>query len=79
MAGQGRTSPFRDDGGKVRNRRIFPVPADFGEGPFTEPTTAAQPWRRQPLLMPLSGRCPGLLKTAQVGGEAVIRYCWGQR
>jgi hypothetical protein len=25
---------------------IFPLPVDSGEGPFTEPTTAAQPWRR---------------------------------
>jgi hypothetical protein len=57
MSGKGRTSPFRGEGGKVWNRRIFPVPAGSGEGPFTEPTSAAQPWRRQPLLMPHSRHC----------------------
>jgi hypothetical protein len=42
----GRTFPFRGERGKVRNRRIFPVPAGSGEGPFTEPTAAAHPWQQ---------------------------------
>ena len=33
-------------------RRIFTVPAGSGEGRLTEPTAAAQPWRRERVLMP---------------------------
>src|SRR5207253_3192801 len=32
-----------------------------------EPTTAAQPWRREPLLMPLFGRCPTPSASSQSG------------
>jgi hypothetical protein len=33
-----------------------------------KPITATQPWRREPLLMPLSGHCPTAAQTAQSGG-----------
>ena len=45
-------TPFVDG----RFRRISPVAAGSGEGPLTEPTAAAQPWRRERVLMPLSRR-----------------------
>jgi hypothetical protein len=54
---------------KDRIRRIFPVPAGSGEGPFTEPTTAARPWRGQPLLMPLLRHSPTAARPSQVGGK----------
>src|ERR1700738_811026 len=41
-----------------RHRRICTVPAGSGEGPLTEPTAAAQPWRRERVLMPHSGHWP---------------------
>jgi len=47
---RGRPEPTNYRPVKVRNRRIFPVPAGSGEGPFTEPTPAAQSRRREPLL-----------------------------
>ena len=37
-------------------RRISLVPVRPGEGPLTEPTSAAQPSRREPLFMPQFGR-----------------------
>jgi hypothetical protein len=36
-----------------RCRRILVIAGRSGEGLLTEPTTAAQPWQREPLLMPL--------------------------
>jgi Polysaccharide biosynthesis protein len=60
-------------------RRIFPVPAGSGECPFTEPTTAAQPWRRQPLLM-VESECGAvavgrtyLLPPLSSGGASLVR------
>ena len=38
------------------NRRASLIPARPGEGRLTKPTTAVQPWRREPLFLPLSGR-----------------------
>jgi hypothetical protein len=48
-------------------RRIFTLPAGSGEGPLTEPTAAAQPWRRERVLMPLSGHPPWLVD--RLGGK----------
>jgi hypothetical protein len=47
-------------------RRIFPVPAGSGEGPFTEPTTAVQPWARESVLMPHTCRSQEELGPSQV-------------
>jgi hypothetical protein len=55
-AAWGRISSFRGDGGKVCNRRVSPVAPRPGEGPLTEPTAGAQPWPRERVLMPLTGR-----------------------
>jgi hypothetical protein len=52
----------------ISTLRIFPVPAGFGEGPFTEPTTASQPWRRQPLLM------AGMGHIVAIGEYNQLRY-----
>jgi hypothetical protein len=41
--------------GRPYRERIFTVPAGSGEGPLTEPTAAAQPWRRERVLMPRTG------------------------
>jgi hypothetical protein len=37
-------------------RRILPVPVGAGERPFTEPTAAARPWRREPLTLRANAR-----------------------
>jgi hypothetical protein len=42
---------------RLVGRRIIAVQGASGPvGPLSEPTTAAQPWQREPLLMPLSSR-----------------------
>src|ERR1700730_16133133 len=51
--GRRETTAKRDD----RFRRILPVPVGAGERPFTEPTAAARPWRREPLT--LRANAPG--------------------
>jgi hypothetical protein len=48
----GRTYPFQGEGGKVWNRRFSPVAVRPAEGPLTEPTAGAQPWRRELVFMP---------------------------
>ena len=35
-----------------RNRRVSLIPVRPDEGRLTEPTTAVQPWRREPLFVP---------------------------
>jgi hypothetical protein len=49
-----------------RCRRILVIAGRSGEGLLTEPTTAAQPWQREPLLMPLFGHWP----------SAPVRLSW---
>ena len=44
-------------GRRVRNRRYLAVATRSGEGPVTEPTADAQPWRRERVLMPQSDLC----------------------
>src|SRR6516165_1352660 len=56
-----RTSPFRGNGGKVRNRRVSPVPVCPGEGPFTEPRADAQPRRPELVFMPHCRSSPPFL------------------
>jgi hypothetical protein len=51
----GRTSPFSREGWKVCNRRLSPVAARPGEGPFTEPTPAVRPRPRERVFLPRSG------------------------
>jgi hypothetical protein len=41
--------------GKVRLRRILPTKVRPREGLMTEPTAAVQVWRRERVLMPLTG------------------------
>jgi len=50
-----RTSTFRGEDRKVRNRRISPVAAHSGDRLLSEPTAGTQPCRREPLFMPLTG------------------------
>jgi hypothetical protein len=52
----GRTTPFRGEGGKVCNRRVSSVAVRPGEGPLIERTAATQSWRRERVFMPLSNR-----------------------
>ena len=47
----GRNSPFRDEAGKVRNRRISPIVAHSGDRLLSEPIAGTQPCRRQPLFL----------------------------
>jgi hypothetical protein len=50
---RGRVLPMCERGPNDRNRRISPIAARFGKGLLTEPTTAAQPCRREPLFIVL--------------------------
>ena len=50
----GRLQRFDSGPANGRNRRIFLVGGHPGEGRFTEPRTAAEPGRRQQVLMPRS-------------------------
>src|SRR5215510_7562244 len=49
----------------VRNRRVSLIPMRPDEGRLTEPTTAIQPWRREPLFVPPSGRCSPPVQMSQ--------------
>src|SRR6516225_278531 len=51
-------------------RRFSPVAPRSREGPLTEPTTAAQPYRRQLVLMPLCGHS---LRSAATAYDAPLR------
>jgi hypothetical protein len=62
---------FRQANGRVR--RVSPVPGRAGEGLLTEPTAATQPWRRQPLLMPLSGHSLSDPRRSQSGDEPIFK------
>ena len=50
--GVGRTSLFRDEGGKVRNRREAVAAVRSSGGPLTDSTPALHPLRREALKMP---------------------------
>src|SRR5580700_9325800 len=52
---RGRSSPFRGEGRKVRNRRISSVAAHSGDRLLSEPTAGTHPCRREPLFMALTG------------------------
>ena len=56
MSEKARTSPFPEGGGKVCNRRFFPVGVHPGEGRLTERTADARACRYELVLMPLR-RC----------------------
>src|SRR6516164_5034830 len=53
-------------------RRIFPVAAPSSEGLLTEPTAAAQPRRRERVLMPHSGHCPELVAALRAEEKTAI-------
>jgi hypothetical protein len=59
------------EGAKVRKRRILVTAGRSGKGLLTEPTTAAQPWQREPLLMPLCGHS---LRSAATAYGAPLRH-----
>jgi hypothetical protein len=48
----GRTSRFRAEGGKVWNRRIFPVAERRGQSRLTEPLADAQFQQRERVFVP---------------------------
>jgi len=39
----------------ISTLRVSLIPVRAGEGRLTEPTTAVQPWRREPLFVPHCG------------------------
>jgi hypothetical protein len=43
--------PFRGKDGKVRYRRVSPVPVRPREGPLTEPTPAVRPCTREQVFL----------------------------
>src|SRR6516225_1679322 len=52
--GEGRTSLFSGERGKVRNRRLSSVAVGPGDGPLTERTAVARPGTRELVIMPRS-------------------------
>jgi hypothetical protein len=72
ISARGPTRRFERGRRNARNRRILVIAGRSGEGLLTEPTTAAQPWQREPLLMPLSGHCPSARSTASLGGYLLL-------
>jgi hypothetical protein len=52
-----------------RNRRISPVAAHSGDCLLSERIAGTQPWRREPLFLPLSGHSPAPQGSAQEGGN----------
>jgi hypothetical protein len=67
------------------SRRVSPVAPRPREGPLTEPTAVAQPWRRERVLLPLSRRsgssklvliCAGV---AKFGWRHLARASWQPR
>ena len=69
MSAEGRTSPFRGEGGKVCSRRISFVPVRLSEGPLTKPTPAAQPSPRERVFVPHTCRSQYPSGSAQLGGK----------
>jgi hypothetical protein len=76
MSQLGRTSPFRDEGGKVWNRRVSPVAPRRGEGPLTEPTPAVRPRPGERLFMPHTCRSRYPPGSAQLGGNGPSTHQW---
>jgi hypothetical protein len=64
---QGRFAPFGQGAANGRKRRISVGAGYSGDGLFTEPIAVAQPWQREPLLMPLSRPCRCNGEPAQLG------------
>jgi hypothetical protein len=54
-------APFDENLAGGRFRRISPIPDCRGEGRLTQSTAGLQPKKREPLFMPHTGRCPGLV------------------
>ena len=54
MSLEGRTSPFRGAGGKIRYRRVLPVDAHPGEGLLSQPTAVARLWTRERVFVPIA-------------------------
>src|SRR5271169_1990383 len=67
-----RTSWFDRNCGNDGNRRIFPIAAPSGEGQLSEPTAVAQPWPREPLLMPHSSHLAAATGVLSAGWEAEV-------
>ena len=55
-----------------RFRRILPVPVGAGERPFTEPTAATRPWRREPLT--LRANACHRARIGILGGEQLVHH-----
>src|SRR5262245_5955970 len=51
-----------------RCRRVLLIPVRPDERRLTEPTTAVQPWRREPLFVPHTCRSQSPSRPAQLGG-----------
>jgi hypothetical protein len=49
------------------NRRVSLIPVRPDEGRLTEPTTAVQPWRREPLFVPPDRTLPGRTSNDKIG------------
>jgi hypothetical protein len=71
---RGRTSPFHGEKGKVRIRRILPVPAHSSGGRLTERTPAVQPRRREGVKVPLSDHLTAATRIGLGRWEAAIRF-----
>jgi hypothetical protein len=71
MALKGRTFPFRDVSGNVRNRRISPVAAHSGDRLLSEPLAGTQPCREGSLVSSQSCSLTiRIIKFAPFGGRS---------
>jgi hypothetical protein len=64
---EGRSYPFRGEGGKVRNRRVSPVAPRLREGPLAETTAGVRPRPQERLLMPPDRTLPGRTSNDDIG------------
>jgi hypothetical protein len=72
MSAQGRFDSFTQGRPNGGSRRILPVPVGAGERPFTEPTAAARPWRREPLTLRANARHRA--RIGILGGEQQVHH-----
>src|SRR6516225_5416801 len=72
MALEGRASRFHCCLANGRLRRILVIAGPSGEGPLTEPTAAARPWRRKPLTLRANARHHP--RIGILGGEQLVHH-----
>src|SRR5262249_85153 len=70
-----RTLPLDLGPANGRNRRVSLITVRPDESRLTEPTTAVQPWRREPLFVPQSGPLCERRPNGSAGGNRIPGNC----